>query len=55
VRDQADLERDHVVIAGMPARPTAWAREIAEPHFTGEEKRPARVLDALGPADGIRF
>ena len=66
----AGLERDHVVIAGMLTRLSAWAREPADPggraeldglaavletHFIGEEKRLAKVLDALEPADGINF
>ena len=66
----AGLERDHVVIAGMLTRLSAWAREPAGPggraeldglaavletHFIGEEKRLAKVLDALEPADGINF
>ena len=66
----AELERDHTVIAGMLTRLTAWAREPAGPagraeldglaavletHFIGEEKRLAKVLDALEPADGIIF
>jgi hypothetical protein len=57
----AELERDHLIIAGIlerlrdrpDARELDGLAAILETHFIGEEKRLAGVLDALEPVAGL--